>query len=51
MSESIVVVVSVLVVYGLFGLMAHKAEQIVKAQKLEERKTATGPIPGKAGGK
>lgn len=40
MTESIVVVISVLVIYGFFGLFAHKAEKLIRAQKAEERRLA-----------
>lgn len=49
MSESIIVVVAVLIVYGLFGYMAHKAEKVVKAQKLAEQQVAHESMAVKAG--
>jgi hypothetical protein len=37
MGESIIVVATVIVVFGIFYIMAHKAEQVVKAQKLQQQ--------------
>jgi hypothetical protein len=48
-SESIIVVVACLIVYGLFGYMAHKAELVVKAQKLAELQAVKESIAVKAG--
>lgn len=40
MNESVIVVAVVVLIFGFFGLMARKAEQVVKARKFEEQKIA-----------
>lgn len=40
MSETMIVVVLVLVAFSILGFYAHKAEKIIRTQKAEERKLA-----------
>lgn len=47
MGESIIVVAAVIGVFGIFYIMAHKAEQAVKARKLENQQKLAAEIAAK----
>ncbi|HEX2953592.1 MAG TPA: hypothetical protein VHR47_06370 [Bacillota bacterium] len=51
MGESIIVVATVIVIFGIFYIMAHKAEQVVKGKKLEQQQKLATEMAAKPSSK